>query len=74
MVKIEIDDEVWNLYRKSWVLCGVRDHYKQVKMLEDQLWTESSEIIEDLQWEFEAYGQQEIGLKEEQREKNECKT
>jgi hypothetical protein len=65
MVKIKIDDEVWNLYRKSWILCGVKDHYKQVQMLEDQLWAESSEIVEDLQSEFEAYAQREIDLKEE---------
>ena len=70
MVKIEIDDEVWNLYRKSWLLVGIRDHYKQVKILEQQLWAESSEIIEDLQWEFETSGQQEIELKGDRWEKN----
>lgn len=73
-MKIEIDDEVWNLYRKSWALLGVRDHYKLVKMLEDQMWEESSTSIESSRRQLiddtpEAYVQREIGLEDERRDK-----
>ena len=74
MAKIEIDDEAWNLYIKSWALNGVRDHHKRVKMLEDQMWEELSAIIEDSQRNPEAYDQPVIGLKEERREKDAYKT
>jgi hypothetical protein len=33
MVLIEIDDDVWDLFKKSWVLLGVREHEKLVEML-----------------------------------------
>ena len=79
MVKIEIDDEVWNLYRKSWALLGVRDNYKLVEMLEDQMWRESSAVVADSKRQLiddnpEAYVQREIGLEEERREKDTCQT
>jgi hypothetical protein len=38
MVKIEIDDELWRLYKKSWVLFDVKTEDKVIVMLEDSTW------------------------------------
>jgi hypothetical protein len=31
MFMIEIDDDVWDLFKRSWALLGVREHEKLVK-------------------------------------------
>ena len=31
MVIVEIDDEVWDVYRRSWALMGVREYKELVK-------------------------------------------
>lgn len=33
MVRIEIDDEVWHVYKKSWALMGVRTEEKLIAFL-----------------------------------------
>jgi hypothetical protein len=47
MVRIEIDDEVWQVYKKSWALMGVRTEEKLIAYLEDDLWEKSLSVIED---------------------------
>ena len=70
MVKIEIDDEVWQVYKKSWALMGVRTDEKLVAFLEDDLREKSLSVIEDGERLLigdtpEAYVQREIGLEKE---------
>jgi len=47
LVSIEIDDEVWEIYKKSWALLGTKTHEDLVRMLEVQLWEESYNCIKD---------------------------
>ena len=70
MVRIEIDDEVWSLYKKSWALMGVRTDEELFRMLEDQIWEECMNVIECAEKQLiddtpEAYVQREIGLEKE---------
>jgi hypothetical protein len=70
MVRIKIDDEVWQVYKKPWALMGVRTEEKLIALLEDQLWEESLNVIEDSERQViddtpEAYVQREIGLEKE---------
>lgn len=44
---IEISDEVWELWTRSWALLGIKKHEKLVKMLEDQMREESINVLED---------------------------
>ena len=72
IVLIEIDDEVWELYKKSWALLGTKTHEGLIKMLEVQLWEESYGCIEDgkkqlMSDEPEALVLREIGLMEEKK-------
>ncbi len=74
MVTIEIDDEVWELYKKSWALLGVRAHYELVRILEIDMQERSSDAIEDAKNHLiddtpEAYVQREIGLQKEREER-----
>jgi len=46
MVLIEIDDEVWNKYKKSWAILGVKTDEDLIEMLESQLWEESINCIQ----------------------------
>jgi hypothetical protein len=75
MVRIEIDGEVWQLYKKSWALMGVRTEEKLIALLEDQLWEESFNVIEGSERELiddtpEAYMQRAIGLEKERRKQS----
>ena len=67
MVWIEIDDEAWELYKKSWALFGVRTHEKLVKMLNIDVREDSIIVIEDSERQLmsdepEALMRREIGL------------
>jgi hypothetical protein len=58
------------VYKKSWALMGVRTEEKLIALLEDQLWEESLNVIEDSERQViddtpEAYVQREIGLEKE---------
>ena len=46
MVLIEMDDEVWDLYKKSWALLGTKTHEGLISMLEVELREESNDCIE----------------------------
>ena len=46
-MKIEIDDEVWQVYRKSWVLMRVRTDNEFIAYLEDDLREKSFSVIEE---------------------------
>ena len=75
---IEIDDEVWDVFKSSWALLGVREHRKLVAMLEDQLYRESQLVLLDAEQQLiddtpEAYVRREIGL-EKSRRKHLCST
>ena len=74
MVKIEIKDRVWNVYKKTWAWDDVTEHDEVVRMLEVEMLGISNEIIKDVERNTEAYGLQEISLKEDRREKNENNT
>lgn len=72
LVLIEIDDEVWEIYKKSMALLGVRTHEELVRMIEIQLWEESYGCIEDgkkqlMSDEPEALVLRAIGLMEEKK-------
>ena len=67
MVRIEVDDEVWRVYRQSWALLGIRTDEQLIKLLEMQLMEESASVVEDAETELiddtpEAYVQRQIGL------------
>jgi predicted DNA-binding ribbon-helix-helix protein len=38
VVVIEIDDEVWGMFKRSWALLGMRTDDASIRMLEGQLW------------------------------------
>lgn len=72
MVEIEIDDEVWRLYKKSWALMGIRTDEKLVGILEQEIWRESLAIVDAAEKDLiddtpEAYVQREIGLEKERK-------
>ncbi len=46
MFKIVVSDEVWNMYKKSWALNGIRTDEELVRVLEDQIWRESVLVTE----------------------------
>ena len=46
LVLIEIDDETWELYKKSWALFGVKTDDGVVKMLEVHMCEESMDVID----------------------------
>jgi hypothetical protein len=75
MVRIEIDDEVWQVYKKSWALMGVRTEEKLIAFLNDDLWEKSLSVIEDSERQLiddtpEAYVQREIGLEKERKKQS----
>lgn len=75
MVRIEIDDEVWQVYKKSWALMGVRTEEKLIAYLQDDLWEKSLSVTEDserqvIDYTPEAYVQREIGLEKEGRKQS----
>ena len=70
MVWIEIDDDAWTLYARSWALMGVKTFEGQVKMLEVYLRESSLTVQEDAEHnliskEPEALVRREIGLMKE---------
>ncbi len=74
MVKIEIKDRVWNVYKNTWALDDVTEHDEVVRMLEVEMLGISTEVIKDVERNPEANGLQEISLKDDRREKNENNT
>lgn len=78
----EIDDEVWDVFKRSWTLLGVRTDEELVRALENELWVSSNIILNDAQAALvddapEAYAQREIGLEKKRLEKSkvyECST
>ena len=45
MVKIEIDDRVWNAYRVKWALDDVTEHNEVVRKLEQKCWRYQSRVL-----------------------------
>ena len=45
MVKMEIDDELWRLYKKSWALFDVKTEDKVIVMLEDSMWRSTVDAL-----------------------------
>jgi hypothetical protein len=41
LVKVDFSDEVWELFKRSWALLGVRTHDELVRVLESQVREES---------------------------------
>lgn len=73
LVSIWIDDEVWEVFKRSWALCDVRTHEKLVRMLEVELWENSISVLEDAEVNLvgetpEAYALREIGREKERRQ------
>jgi hypothetical protein len=62
MVTIEIDDDVWAVFKKSWELFDVKGKKHLVKMLEDDILDRSIEVIEDAEKKPERYGMSEIEM------------
>jgi len=67
LVWIEIDDEAWELYKKSWALMGVKTHAGLVRMLERYIRESSMDVLGDAENilvsdEPEALVRREIGL------------
>ena len=74
MVKIEIDDNVWSLFKKSLALMDVRGDDQLVRFLEMELTENSISVIEDAEKQLlddtpEAYVQREMGREKERRKK-----
>ncbi len=70
MVWIQIDDEAWTLYKKSWALMDVKTHAGLVRMLERYMEESSKEVIDYaehnlLSDEPEALFLREVGLMKE---------
>lgn len=47
MVAIEIRDEIWELYKKSWAVMDVKKHDQLVRMLEHYIRDSSLEVLND---------------------------
>jgi len=47
MVIIDIDDEVWEAVTRAWALLGTRGHDALVRFLENRLWEECNDILDD---------------------------
>lgn len=47
MVAIEIKGEIWELFKKSWAVMGVKKHNQLVKMLERYIRESSLEVLID---------------------------
>jgi len=45
MVKIEINDELWRLYKKSWALFDVNTEDEVMLMLEDSMWRSTVDAL-----------------------------
>ena len=42
-----MDDEVWDVYKKSWALPGVKTHAGLIRMLESYMYESSIEVLDD---------------------------
>jgi hypothetical protein len=74
MVRIEIDDEVWGVFKRSWAVMGVRTDEHLIRMLEIDLWEGAISVLETAERALisdtpEAYVRREIGLEKERSEK-----
>jgi hypothetical protein len=72
MVLIRIDDEVWEKFRSSWAMFGVKTEEKLIRMLEDQIWENSLDCLANAEKELiddspEAYFRREIGMEKEKK-------
>jgi hypothetical protein len=74
MVKIEIDDRVCNAYRVRWALDDVTEHNEVVRKLELEMLEISIVGFIDVKRNLEAWGLQEISLKDYKRYRNENDT
>lgn len=75
MVKIEIADEAWDVYKRSWALMGIRTDEELVRIFEGDLRETSISVLENAETELiddtpEAYVRREIGLEKERLEKS----
>lgn len=67
---IEIDDEIWSLFRSSMAVFGWKTDDECIRALEQQLWEESKHCLEDAERELissepEALVRRMIGLEKE---------
>ena len=46
-MKIEISEEVWELWERSWALFGVKGEKQLIHMLEQQMEQESRNVLQD---------------------------
>jgi hypothetical protein len=79
LVQIYISDDVWEVYKKSWALMGIREHETLVRFLEDDLFERSMSVIDDAETHLlddtpEAYVQREIGLVKERKVQKKVKS
>ena len=73
MVYLDFDDEIWFVYRKSWMLLGKISDEDVVEMLQQQMWEEANSIIEDARkdpdwYSIEDWMKQELGIHEESQQ------
>jgi hypothetical protein len=76
-MRIEISDEVWELWTCSWALLGVKDHKKLVEMLEVHIREESIDVLEDSETQLlddlpEAFVQRQKGILKEKSKYKIC--
>jgi hypothetical protein len=67
MVIIDIDDEVWDVYRRSWALMEVRGYKELVRFLEIEMWEHSCDVLEHAEHQLlsdepEAFVRRAIGI------------
>ena len=67
---IELDDEVWDLLKKSWFIWGVKTDEEIIKMLNQRIWEDAYIAVNDakrhlISEEPEALMTREIGIMEE---------
>lgn len=72
MVIVDIDDEVWDVYRRSWALMGVRGDKELVRFLEIDMWEHSCDVLEHAEHQLlsdepEALVRRVIGIEKEKR-------
>jgi hypothetical protein len=75
VVFVPIPDNVWETFKQSWALFGVREHQRLVEMLVDDMLDKSIGVLEDSERHLvkdtpEAYAKREIGLLKEEQESN----
>ena len=76
MLTVELDDEAWGLWKRSWALWGVRTNDELIKFLEIHMRESSTDVLNSAEEmlisdEPEALARREIGLMKERQKKRE---